>query len=130
MDTPIGKDQLQVTLPHNQTVPAEGPKAVPVRLDFSGAIASYSLDGTLLEQLHLLSMIQTIYIDMSNNPNSLTVVVDNGGQVIQAKGNTQGYYPILVPNPMKLIFRSSANTKIVPVFLLNIPIAGVVWPTQ
>ena len=131
MDTPINPNSLNVTLPKNQTVPAEGPKAVPVRLDFTGAtITGYELDATLLEQLRYLSMIQTIYIDMVNNPNSLVVTVENGGQVIQAKGNTQGYYPILVPNPMKLFFRSSANSQIIPVFLINIPIAGVIWSTQ
>jgi hypothetical protein len=99
-------------------------------LDFTGAIGSYVLDATLFQQKGYLSMVQTLYLDLSSSANALTVQVGSGGsQLIKAKPNTQGFYPILCPNPPNFLFQSTPGGVIIPIQLINIPIAGIVWAT-
>lgn len=128
--TPVNANQLRNLLLENQLVPSEGPKATVVLLDFTNT-GSYQLDGLLLEQLGYQSMIQTLFIDLSNTANALTVTLLGSGQKIVAKARTAGYYPVLCPNPPKIQFDSTTpGDNPIPVFLINVPIAGVVWATQ
>lgn len=112
----------------NQEIPTEGPRAIPLLLDFS-VLASYLIDLLSQQQQTRISMVQTVYIDLKDFDQALTVKVEGIGQVIKAKGRTQGYYPILGTAPTKLTIASTA-AGIVPVTLLNVPIAGSVWATQ
>jgi hypothetical protein len=112
----------------NQQVPDDGPKAIPLLLDFT-ASAQYNLDLTNQQQQGKISMIQSIYVDLSGNAsNDLTITMPISGQVIVAKAGTQGYYSVLCPNPPRLNFAmATSGGSVVPVFLLNVPVAGVVW---
>lgn len=124
----VNQQQLQTVLNQNQFVPDEGPKAIPLRLDFS-ATDTYTLDMQNFEALGNISMIQCIFVDNSDNGNPL-VITTNAGQRIIVKAGTQGYFPVLVSNPVKLTFFSTAGGPIVPLFLLNMPIAGQSWATS
>jgi hypothetical protein len=113
----------------NQTVPDEGPKVIPLILNFSGAVTEYDLDLLLQQEQTLISMIQTVFVDLSEASNDLQMTIGVGtvNQTIDAKAGSQGYYPVLCPNPPKINFSVETGGDIVKVFLINVPIAGVVW---
>jgi hypothetical protein len=116
---------------YNAQVPLEGPRAIPLTLDFT-SVADATLDGKPLLDSTKISMVQTIYIDTSATDNALSVTVGNSGQVIKVKGRTQGYYPVFAPNPFAFTFHSAgvADSNLVPVYLLNFPVAPAQWATQ
>ena len=126
----LDNKQIQFCTVPNQTIPKEeGPKAIPIILDFS-TVAQWDLDGQIVGALGRFSMVQTVYIDMDGQANPVTILINGSGQRIIAKPNTQGYYNVLVPNPWKLSFLSTAGGNInVPVYLINTSIPGMVWPT-
>ena len=124
----ITQNMVQIAIPQNQLVPDEGPKCIPIRLNFVTA-AEYDLDMTILQQQGFISMIQCLFIDASLATVDTSVVVPLTGQVIKAKASTQGYYAILCPNPPRLSFLNSSGVDQVVVFLINAPISGMVWGT-
>lgn len=132
----MNQQQIQISLTNNQTVPAEGPKCIPLVVNFqTPANSEQDLDLLLTEQQGYMTMIQTVFIDMSGSANTLSIVIKGSNQVIVAKAHTQGYYPVLCPNPSGFRFLLSnggapATGDLVPVFLINVPIAGVQWASQ
>jgi hypothetical protein len=125
--TKLNPSNLQTLILENQTKPAEGPKALVQRLDFS-SITGYQLDLLNVEETGQISMIQTIFVDNSTQSTTLTITFAGSNQTIHAEPNTQGYYPVLCPNPANITFSNSGTSAVpVPVFLINVPIAGVVW---
>lgn len=76
-------------------------------------------------------MVQTLFIDLTGIANNLLVTIKGSGQQILAKAATAGYYPVLCPNVPEFQFDSTPTPgqKPIPVFLINVPIAGVVWAT-
>jgi hypothetical protein len=126
--TLVDYNSLQVSLIMNQTVPQEGPRAIPMKMDFTST-PEVDVDIGQLQQRGFMSMVQSVFVDMNNIPNPLTIVVNGTGQNIVCKPNTQGYYTILCPNPVKLQFQTTVGSPIVTVFLCNSPIPGNVWPT-
>lgn len=127
----VGSGGARFCVTPNQAIPSEGPKTIPLVLDFSSANNEDILvDLQQFEQLGRMSMVQTIYIDMSNAANNLIVIMNDSGQQIVAKVGTQGYYNVLAPNPARFTFRSvQGSTDALPVYLINVPIPGQVWPT-
>lgn len=125
----INSNQLQVSQIRNQVVPSEGPKAVPVLLDFSNT-DTWDVDVSQLQQLGFLSMVQSLYVDMALSDNPMVCSVNGIGQKLVFKPGTQGYYTILCPNPVKLEFKSTQGGVQIQVFLINTPIAGATWPTK
>jgi hypothetical protein len=124
----INQQTVQVSLPQNQQVPNEGPKAIPLLLNFV-TVASYSLDLTYIQESGQISMVQTLFIDASTATADLVVTVNGTNQKIVAAAGTQGYYPVLCPNPPKFAFVNTSGADVIPVFLINAPISGVVWST-
>lgn len=119
---------------NNQTAPTEGPKTLPLVFDFTKA-DTYLIDlSSLISGAGggpLISMIQTVYIDASGTDSEVVVTLLGSGQIITAKGRTQGYYNVLVSNPAQLSVQCTDNEMAgLPMQLLNIPIAGAVWATQ
>lgn len=114
---------------NNQVIPDEGPKEIPLVLDFSASNGDPILvDLTLFGQDGRFSMLQSIFMDLSQSPNDVQVTIDISNQRIVAKTKTQGYYSVLAPNPIKLKFESLQGGLIaVPVALINVPIPGTVW---
>jgi len=121
--------KLNVCVTPNQAIPDEGPKVIPLFLDFS-TIDTWDLDLQMVQALAKFAMIQTLFIDMDQQANPLSVIFNGSGQKIVAKINTQGYYNVLAPSPCKLSFVSTVGSNIVvPVYVLNVAIPGSVWPT-
>lgn len=124
----INQSTLQVCQVKNQTAPAEGPRAVPISVDFSVAGGSpYSLDYSN-QQAGKFSQLQALYIDNAGNGSAVSVTINGVGQVITCPANSQGYFPVLCMNPIKLEFASNGNVA-VPIILLNFPVAPAVWNT-
>ena len=111
-----------------QDTPSEGPRGAPLVCDFSSQ-NPILVDLTQQQAQTRLSMVQTIYIDLADSDNVITVLVESSMHRIRAKGRTQGFYPLLAPAPTKLILTSS-GTDLITVHIVNVPIAGVVWPTK
>lgn len=122
----INQQQLQVLNIFNQTVPDEGPKTVPLFLDFA-ANADYTLDMSLFQERDFMQLVQTIYVDCSKSASDITITIGQSNQIIIAKAGSQGYYPVLVPNFTRIDF-ASAGGVMIPVYLINVPISGLVWP--
>lgn len=120
---------LRVTQLNNQMLPDEGPKAIPVLLNFDATTDTIELDLGQRQQQGWISMVQSFFIDAKDAANPVSIVIDGSNQVITAKPATQGYYSALVPNPTKLTFTALMGTGIVRVFLINVPVAGAVWAT-
>ena len=121
----------------NQQIPKEGGKALAIPiLDFANA-NQYFMDAELLGSLGFMSMVQTAFIDMSTSDIPMQMTINGSQQIIVAKGRTQGYYPIMAPNPVKLTFSCPGGPGLDPttgrigvrVWLVNVPIAGLVWPS-
>jgi hypothetical protein len=115
----------------NQIIPNEGPRAIPLNLDFTNATGktSYLVDLSVVQYQTRMSMVQTVYIDLSGTDSPLEIQVQGTNQTVTAKGRTQGYYNVLAPAPTRLQITCLANA-VIPVALINVPIAGAVWPTQ
>lgn len=134
---PIDARATQNLVLKNQTPPSDGGKALALPiLDFSLA-NQYSIDAQQLQELGFLSMVQTMWIDMSTSDVAMQVTINGSQQIIVAKGRTQGYYAVMAPNPVKMVFSCPGGPGLdvttgrvgVRVHLLNIPIAGYTYPT-
>jgi hypothetical protein len=110
-------------------IPSEGPKTVPIRLDFSAA-DSYSLDLSQFQHLGKLQLVQAVFIDASQVDVPVAVTFSGGAQTIVAKGRTQGYYVVLASNPVSAIFTCIAGGALVNIALLNFPVCSAQWATQ
>jgi hypothetical protein len=131
MSTTNIPSNLNYQQPQAALVPQEGPIAIPLLLDFSGPdFSEYDLDMLLPLEQARISMVQTIYIDLSGSPtDGLQVIVNGTNQQINAAPSTQGYYAVMAPNPPKFRFLGTPSTVIIPIMLINVPIPGVVWST-
>lgn len=110
---------------HNQQQSPNGPTAVPASFDFSVA-TSYAVDLTLLQSQAVLDFVQTIFIDNSLNASPCQVVIAASAQTIECPPASQGWFPVLVPSPGRLLFNSVGGV-VVKVELCNFPVAPAVW---
>jgi hypothetical protein len=108
-------------------VAPEGPRAVPVILDFTQT-PEYDLDLQNVMQRNFLSMVQAFYVDNFGNSASLVINIPNTNQYIYTKAGAQRYVMALCPNPARLRFISTGNVK-VTVYLLNFPVTNEEWDT-
>lgn len=111
----------------NQTVPKEGPNAIPVPLDFSTE-TNHTLDFSSQQQNGAFSMLQAVFIDNAFGGSALTVLVLGTGQRIVCPALSQGFFTVLSQNPIKLQFSvPAASGAAVKVFMLNFPVSNCVW---
>lgn len=122
----INANQLAFYAVQCLTVPAEGPRAIPLALDFSSA-GTYSLNLQNFEARNFISQIQSMYLDNSANTASLTVSFPGTNQQITIAPNRQGYFMVACPNPASITF-SSAGGVLVNVQLYNFPQTNNDWP--
>ena len=106
-------------------IPDGGPRCLPLSIDFA-ATPEWILDYGNMQQRNFLNMVQSVWVDNSANAAILSITVPGTNQVLQVPPNAQGYFPLLVPNPLKLVFDSTGGV-LVQVILLNFPVAGFVW---
>ena len=123
----IPQNSVSIVLTSNQYIPDEGPKVIPLLLDFTKA-DTFTLDMESVQARGFFSILQCVYIDMKDAVVDLELTISALGQIIHAKKQTQGYYNVMVPNPIKLQFDSAGNIQI-RAFLINVPIPGATWAT-
>lgn len=127
----VNQNGLQQCATNNQLVPAEGPKSIPVSLDFAALIAAglvpeFTLDYGNQQAQAQFSVFQSVYMDNAVNGSPLTMLIETTQQSITCPANSQGYFAVLCQNPLKLRFSSNGNVR-VSVHLLNFPVAPAVW---
>jgi len=131
MAVQLDQQQLQIVPVNDHLLPDEGPKAIPLILDFTGNAGpqtDYALDLSLVESRTYISMVQTLFIDMSGaGVAEVTVTFNTTNQQILAKPNTQGYYNVLATNPTQINFHSTNPSGVIKVFVINVAIPGAVW---
>ena len=112
----------------NQLVPSEGPKMLgPVILDWSTTL-SYLVDLYVTMSQQKMSIIQTLYIDNSNNANPATVTTGIAGQAITCPAGVQGYFPALVPSQQaKFTIATSGMAGSTTIYFLNMPLPAMIW---
>jgi hypothetical protein len=107
-----------------------GPRALYYPVTFTAASASVEVNLSEEEMMAQLKFVQSLYIDNGDNGAALTVTIQMTQQRIKVKANTQGYYPVLVPNSAKLTFSlAAAAPLVVPVQFINVPLPAIQWAT-
>jgi hypothetical protein len=128
MSLKLDQSQLRTVSINGQQVPCEGPRVVPVALDFS-LTTEYDLQLQNFEARNFISMIQGLFIDNSLSASPLSIVFENSGQTIKIAPGHQAYKAVLCPNPAFISFLSEGGTS-VKVLLLNFPVTNDDWATS
>src|SRR6185437_8815590 len=112
----------------NARMPAEGPKAIPLTFDFS-QYPSYEVDFTLAQMQQRLSVVQSVWVDNSANPEPVSLNVSMSGQIIVCPAYSQGVFPCIAALRPKIIVSCSGTSIIVCVFM-NVPLPANVWTVE
>lgn len=111
----------------NALAPNQGPMAMPLRLDFT-TNNRIEFDLEKAEALNIISWIQSVYADNSDNPVALTIVVDQTGQRIVVPALAQGIWPIIACKSPRFVCTTTAGVNITPlIILLNVPMPLTQW---
>jgi hypothetical protein len=109
----------------NALVPKEGPKVVPVLLNYSQfgfGSNSFNVDFRDLIEGGQIYCIQSVFIDNWNNATEVDVTVQGTGQVVRCPANSQGVFPVFAQKVARFTVSSTATAD-VPTFWLNVPVA-------
>ena len=109
----------------NAQIPAEGPKAIPFKMNFTGQ-PSFSFDLTQIQQRGKFSVMQTLFVDNSANAVVVTTTFEVSGQILITPAFSQGYYAVIAPTNTKFVVSAPGATT-VNVQFINVPIAPCVW---
>lgn len=117
-----GVNQINVL---NAVVPPEGPKALPVVLDFT-LLSSILIDLTTTTMQGKISTVQMIWADNTANSARLDITIQATQQVIHVPPGIQGWFPVIATNRPKLVFATTAGI-VLTCILLNVPVAQGDW---
>lgn len=109
-----------VILERTLGMPSEGPKCIPINLDFS-VVDTYALDYSNMGQRGFMAMLQTVWVDNSLNGLPVSIIIPASNQTIKVPAGVQDYFAVMCPNPIKISFFSS-GAVVVPVLLINFPV--------
>lgn len=109
----------------NVIIPKGGPKTIPLIIDFSG-ITEWEVDGSQVVERGKIEYIQALWIDNYSNANPLTVQMNLTNMRLVVPARSQGFYPVLMPNPPKFKFTTQAGPKVFLQFL-NVPVQPMTW---
>lgn len=100
---------------------------MPFNFDFT-VQSSYSVDLQNQQARNIIDMVQTIWIDNSNNDQPVSIQFDVIGQTVKFGPRWQGYFPVMVVNPPRFSVSSpgGSSTQIV---LMNVPFPSGAWGT-
>ena len=110
---------------YNGPIPREGPKAIPINLSFAAA-NTYQIDFTSLQQRGLITQLQAVWIDNSNNNQPVTLTNLSSQQAVKVPAGFQGTVPIFAPNPPQFSAQSTGNGTVQFLFL-NVPVISMNW---
>jgi hypothetical protein len=125
---PSGQASYSAISTYNALVPREGPKQIPYTLPFNGSGQTITIDLSQTIQLGIISVVQSLYMDLSACSAPVTVNVINAQQSITLPAGYQGFFPVLSSNPAKFAFTSVSNGS-AHVNFVNVPIPADIWPT-
>jgi hypothetical protein len=120
---------VQVCQVKNQMVPDEGPKAVPLFLDFTTE-TQYQFDALQMQQQGYMSMIQTVWVDGIDLTGDVYMLFNGSNQRVRIGMSMQGYINVLCPNPSSIQFidpSGAGGIGQLRVQLINVPIPGIQW---
>lgn len=124
----INQNQLQIVTTQNQMLPREGPIVIPIGpVDLTQNNGQYTLDLSNEQWQNKVSGIQGIFIDASTSGVPVAIKDQGTGHELVANPHTQGFYTFLCGKPTLLAFNGPGGPANFKVFLLNFPVAGVVW---
>ena len=107
---------------------SQGSRALPFVLKFATlALTQITQDFYIEQAVGSLEFIQSAFIDNSQNAQALSIRFPALGQVLVIKNQTQGYYPIFLPNGRFSLTAVSTGNVDVPVIFSNIFINPSVW---
>ena len=109
---------------YNGAIPAAGPMALRTLIELNDN--EVTVDLRQLATTGKITGIQTLYIDLSEFNDDVIITMPDTQQIIKAKKNTQGYYPVLSTNLIVFKIKSESNGN-VPIHFINFPIALGVW---
>lgn len=116
-------------LPNNvQTGDAacEGRKSITTIIDFNIGL-NFSLDLTSIQQMqNWIRSVQCLYIDNADNAFAITLTMGVTNQRVIVPANSQGYYPVLQPNPPVLQF-VSGSVGTLKIQILNFFLPPYIW---
>ncbi len=122
----INQQQVQQIASQNQLmVGGKGPLALRLFLDFA-AQTEYVFDAQNLQATNQFDLCQTLYVDNADGGSAVIITIPTSGQRIVVKAGEQGYFNVICPNPIKLVFDCAGGSP-VTVFLINVAIPGAVW---
>lgn len=108
--------------------PTQGARALPFVLQFlTQNLTQITKDFYGEQSTGEAEFMQSVYIDNSLNAQAVSIRFPALGQIITARNQTQGYYPIFVPNGRLAITAVSAGNVDVPIIFSNIFINPTVW---
>ena len=122
----IDNEQLQFGPSKNQLiVGGKGGLWCRLNLDFT-VQPQYVLDMQHAQSLNRFDLCQTIFVDNSAGGAAVNITIPASGHVIVVKAGAQGYYNVICPNPIGMVFDSAGGSR-VTVFLINVAIPGSTW---
>lgn len=108
----------------NQLVPDENPRSIRIRYDLVNQ-DDVIVDLNNAIEAKVISNVQTIYFDNADNPNNVTMQIEVTNQRLIFPAYSQGYIPVLCPNPPK--FTLSSQGGIGSITMLNVPMPAIIW---
>jgi hypothetical protein len=127
LPTAVNPNQLPVYTTQNLQVPKEGPRAIPLLLDFSLS-ESYSLNLQNSQELLRVTTIQGVFIDNSQSSANVAVSCPVTGQVIIVAPGHQAYKTLFCPYPSQINFYSTGGI-VLKFQLTNFPVVNDDWST-
>lgn len=116
-------------IPNNVTTgdaACEGRKSITTIIDFSIGL-TYRLDLTQIQTMqNWIKSVQCLYVDNADNADPKTIVMGVSNQRIIVPAFSQGYFPILQPNPPVLQF-SSTDADTITIQILNFFLPPYIW---
>jgi hypothetical protein len=110
--------------------PTQGSVSLPatVTLAGTGGSGSYLLDLEIEYETGAIDFCQGLYIDNSANASAITVLNSISQQKVMIPANSQAFVNAMAPSKSKWLF-SGLPGLVVPVQVLNFPVATAVWST-
>lgn len=133
MITSIDPNSIIVLQDFGAQFPRENARALALPLNFgliSDPASGFILDYSNKQSTGKISMIQTVFVDTSQTDAQVTVILGSSQQLITVKGRTQGYYPVVSPNPFRVQVISPGCVDLVGLYFMNYPVAPCQWASQ
>lgn len=98
-----------------------GPKAIPITLDFT-TLAERDFDLIDATARGVIDFVQSIWVDNSDNDNSLTLTFSQTAQRLVVPANAQGIWPVIAPQGLRCVATTTPGVGVIcQIILMNVP---------